>query len=55
MCNYLINEDIDTPKKVPKDQKIGDEAINAACSEDEQDVQNLRKNLSEISDKKTNE
>lgn len=52
MCDYLKNEDMDTPKKDLEDQVIGNEAIKAACSEDEQAVQKLRENLSEISGKK---
>ena len=53
MCDYLENKDIDTPPKYP-DDKIGDQAIESACSEDEQKVQELRKNLSDISGKKGN-
>lgn len=52
MCKYLENNDLDTPYEDPDDKKIGDQAIKAACSEEEQDVQSLRKSLSEILDKK---
>lgn len=52
MCDYLKNEDLDTPRGELTDNILGDRAIESACSEDEQVIQEVRKNLSDILGKK---